>query len=124
MVRSVAVFVVVVPALLFSQEKYVGSKNSDKYHITSCQWAKRINPDNLVSFDSPEAARKEGYIPCKVCKPPLAKDTTAAPAGPQIKKQSATKQTSSQCSAMTKKGIRCKRKAKAGSTYCWQHGGT
>lgn len=28
---------------------------------------------------------------------------------------------STQCAATTKKGTRCKRTAKAGSSYCWQH---
>lgn len=28
---------------------------------------------------------------------------------------------STQCQATTKKGAQCKRKAKAGSKYCWQH---
>lgn len=27
------------------------------------------------------------------------------------------------CEATTKKGTQCKRSAKAGSRYCWQHGG-
>lgn len=30
---------------------------------------------------------------------------------------------SGQCQAITKKGTQCKRKAAAGSKYCWQHGG-
>lgn len=30
---------------------------------------------------------------------------------------------SAQCQAITKKGAQCKRKAKSGSRYCWQHGG-
>ncbi len=28
-----------------------------------------------------------------------------------------------QCQAMTKDGDQCKRKASAGSKFCWQHGG-
>jgi len=51
--------------------KFVGSKNSNKYHYTWCRWAQRIKPSNLVTFDSPEEAIAEGYIPCKVCKPPV-----------------------------------------------------
>jgi len=47
----------------------VASKNSDKYHRPSCKWAKRIKPENLIRFESAEAARKKGYKPCKVCKP-------------------------------------------------------
>lgn len=30
---------------------------------------------------------------------------------------------SGRCQAITKKGTQCKRTAKAGSKYCWQHGG-
>ena len=49
--------------------KYVGSKNSDKYHKPSCVWAKRIKPENLVCFSSKEEAEDKGYKPCSVCKP-------------------------------------------------------
>jgi hypothetical protein len=31
--------------------------------------------------------------------------------------------TNGQCQALTKKGKPCSRKVKAGSKYCWQHGG-
>ena len=31
---------------------------------------------------------------------------------------------SGQCQATTKKGTQCKRQAAAGSSYCWQHGGS
>ena len=49
-----------------------GSKNSNKYHYPTCRWAQKIYPNNLVKFNSPEEATKAGYVPCKVCKPPLA----------------------------------------------------
>lgn len=51
--------------------KFVGSKNSNKYHYTWCRWAQRIKPSNIVVFESPEEAIAAGYIPCKVCKPPV-----------------------------------------------------
>jgi hypothetical protein len=51
--------------------EFWGSKNSDKYHSPTCKWAQKINPSNLVKFSSPEEATKAGYVPCKVCKPPL-----------------------------------------------------
>jgi hypothetical protein len=40
-----------------------------------------------------------------------------------IKKEDSakTEYVSTQCQAITKKGTQCKRKAKAGSIYCWQH---
>lgn len=56
-----------------SQESkvYVGSKNSTKYHYTWCKWAQKINPNNKVVFNSAQEAQSAGYIPCKVCKPPM-----------------------------------------------------
>jgi methylphosphotriester-DNA--protein-cysteine methyltransferase len=50
--------------------KFVGSKNSDKYHFPDCKWAKKISPKNLVTFKTAQEAVKAGYVPCKVCKPP------------------------------------------------------
>ena len=31
----------------------------------------KINPTNLIKFRSTEDAIKAGFIPCKVCKPPM-----------------------------------------------------
>jgi hypothetical protein len=56
---------------LAADYKYVGSSKSDKYHYPSCQWARKINPANLVTFKSAKEAQEAGYIPCKVCKPPI-----------------------------------------------------
>lgn len=53
--------------------KYVGSKNSNKYHFPDCKWAKKISPKNLITFMTAGEAVKAGYVPCKVCKP-LTKD--------------------------------------------------
>ena len=51
--------------------EFWASQNSNKYHYPSCKWAQKINPKNLVKFNSPEQAIKAGYVPCKVCKPPI-----------------------------------------------------
>jgi len=51
--------------------EFWGSKKSNKYHFPSCQWAQKIKPYNLVTFASPEAAVQAGYVPCKVCRPPI-----------------------------------------------------
>ena len=50
--------------------EFWGSKNSNKYHYPTCKWAQKIKPQNLIKFNSPEAAIKAGYVPCKVCNPP------------------------------------------------------
>lgn len=40
---------------------FVGSKNSNKFHVPTCQWAKRIKPENIVCFSSVEDAQAKGY---------------------------------------------------------------
>ncbi len=51
--------------------KYIGSAKSNKYHYPNCEWAKKIKSENLVTFKSAKEAKEAGYIPCKVCKPPI-----------------------------------------------------
>ena len=53
-----------------SAGKYLGSKRSDIYHYPTCKWALKISPHNAIWFDSAAQARKAGYRPCRVCKPP------------------------------------------------------
>lgn len=46
---------------------YVGSKNSDKYHLTTCKWAGNIKSSNKITFNSENQARSRGYSPCGTC---------------------------------------------------------
>jgi hypothetical protein len=46
---------------------FVGSKNSNKYHLPTCHFAKLIKPENLVCFSSAEDAAAKGYQPDKSC---------------------------------------------------------
>ena len=48
---------------------YVGSATSNKFHRPSCRHVRRIQPQNLISFESRADAKRYGYIPCKVCCP-------------------------------------------------------
>lgn len=50
-----------------TQGKFVGSKNSNKYHLPWCSGAKRIKPENQIWFQSEEEARKAGYEPAGNC---------------------------------------------------------
>jgi methylphosphotriester-DNA--protein-cysteine methyltransferase len=69
---SVAILIIfsIVCLSLAADFKYVGSKNSNKYHNPDCKWAKKISPKNLVTFKTAEEALAAGYVPCKVCRPP------------------------------------------------------
>ncbi|PIP17341.1 MAG: hypothetical protein COX44_00435 [Candidatus Portnoybacteria bacterium CG23_combo_of_CG06-09_8_20_14_all_37_13] len=42
---------------------FVGSRNSDKYHLPDCQWAKRIKKENEIWFKSEKEAQEKGYKP-------------------------------------------------------------
>ncbi len=46
---------------------YVGSKNSTKYHLPTCRWAKQIKPENIVCFKTLEEALAKNYQPDKNC---------------------------------------------------------
>lgn len=47
---------------------FVASKNSDKYHIPTCQWAKRIKPENVVCYKDQSAAEAAGKQKCSCIK--------------------------------------------------------
>lgn len=70
------VFQLLLVTIIFAQTKdakYVGSKNSDKDHYTTCQWAKKISSSNLVTFKTVDEAKKAGYKACRVCRLPSSK---------------------------------------------------
>jgi hypothetical protein len=46
---------------------FVGSKNSNKYHLPTCHFAKLIKPENILCFKSAEDAVNRGYQPDKTC---------------------------------------------------------
>lgn len=58
-------------SVIADRGKYIGSQRSDKYHYPWCKWAQRIQPWNEIWFSTVAEAREAGYVPCKVCKPPL-----------------------------------------------------
>ena len=48
---------------------YLGSANSDKYHLPVCSRVGAIREENLVGWASREEAEAEGREPCGICKP-------------------------------------------------------
>ncbi|RKY35482.1 MAG: hypothetical protein DRP78_05420 [Candidatus Omnitrophota bacterium] len=52
-----------------NKQKYIGDKNSKKFHKPNCSWAKKIKRENKVIFKTRKEALKKGYIPCKSCNP-------------------------------------------------------
>lgn len=46
---------------------YVASKNSNKFHLASCQFAAKIKPENKICFSSADEAQKRGFQGAKCC---------------------------------------------------------
>jgi hypothetical protein len=46
---------------------FAASKNSDKYHLSTCQWTQKIKSENKVCFSSAEEAQSRGYQGAKCC---------------------------------------------------------
>lgn len=46
---------------------FVGSKNSDKYHLPWCSGAKRIKEENKITWHSKAEAEAAGYSPAGNC---------------------------------------------------------
>ena len=53
-----------------SENIFVGSIKSDKYHYPSCRAAQKIKPEDEIWFTSSADARAHGYVPCGICNPP------------------------------------------------------
>lgn len=51
------------------ENTFVGSRHSMVFHRATCGHAKRIKPDNLISFETAQEARNAGRAPCRTCKP-------------------------------------------------------
>ncbi|MDD2353672.1 MAG: Ada metal-binding domain-containing protein [Atribacterota bacterium] len=52
-----------------SDVKYIGSKQSNIFHIPSCRHAERIEDYNIIYFSTRSEAINSGYKECKVCSP-------------------------------------------------------
>ncbi|MEZ4104615.1 MAG: hypothetical protein R3B60_05020 [Candidatus Paceibacterota bacterium] len=45
----------------------VASKNGTRYYLSTCSGAKRIKPENLITFPTVEAAKAAGYTKAMNC---------------------------------------------------------
>ncbi|MGN1007708.1 MAG: Ada metal-binding domain-containing protein [Butyricicoccus sp.] len=48
---------------------YVSSQYSDKYHLSTCVSAQKIQPENRIYYASAADAAAQGLTPCKKCHP-------------------------------------------------------
>ncbi|HEU4724540.1 MAG TPA: thermonuclease family protein [Candidatus Eisenbacteria bacterium] len=92
------------------------TRTGKKYHREGCRHLAR----SMIPMALAEASLRFG--PCGTCRPPVLSPTSRPGAASGIYDRGPPA-TSTRCQATTKKGTQCKRSAKAGSSYCWQHGG-
>ncbi|MBN8545824.1 MAG: hypothetical protein J0L60_06790 [Ignavibacteria bacterium] len=77
---------------------------------------------NATAVDLKDVGSRTACSICDASK--LVKNSeTGSTVTPKDKTAPKEKTGGGQCQATTKKGKQCKRNAKAGSNYCWQHGG-
>lgn len=125
------VFAILLVAGNISAQTVYITKTGKKYHSAECNYLSKSSiPIELKD------AQERGYTACSKCDPPstivAAKEGKSdskqiQPATTTVKKSEQSTQTktynSGRCQATTKKGTQCKRSARPGSNYCWQHGG-
>jgi methylphosphotriester-DNA--protein-cysteine methyltransferase len=70
-VTSVFLFAYIYAKAVQAKYRYAVAPNSNKYHYPSCRWVKKSGSANLETFDSVKDSLAAGYVPCKVCKPPV-----------------------------------------------------
>lgn len=106
-------------ALLHAQTVYI-TKTGEKYHVNDCRYLSH----SKFSIELSDALN-QGYEACKVCRPPQTLTTPKQKANEEeFLQQVPSKNTgSTQCTATTQKGTRCKRFTSSANGMCWQHGG-
>lgn len=114
--KAPRLYVVLLLALLLlasqptkAQQVYI-TKSGEKYHLTTCQYLK--SSKIAIELDK---ALDLGYSACKVCRPPIEVEQTSE------SKQLSTTPTTTQCTALTQSGLRCKRNTSNSNGHCWQH---
>jgi hypothetical protein len=96
-----------------AQQVYV-TKSGKKYHAEGCRYLRKsAYPMTLGD------AMASGYTACSVCAPGGGTNSNSTL---QRTHRKSTRVTGTQCEGITKKGTRCKRRARPGTTFCWQHG--
>lgn len=104
----------------FSQTVYI-TKTGKKYHSENCIYLKKSS----IQIDIKDAIDR-GNNACSRCNPPELSDkeaTVKETSSTVSKSSSKSEMSSGRCQATTKNGTQCKRNARSGSKYCWQHGG-
>jgi hypothetical protein len=104
------------PSTVTASTPVMVTRTGQKYHRADCRTLRGGGIPSTLA----EAAQRFG--PCAICNPPVLGATAPAPAV-ETARPAVPAARSGQCQAITKKGTQCSRNGRAGSSYCWQHGG-
>lgn len=63
-------FILLVCLPVAALAEFWASKKTDTYHYSFCREALKIKPEKRVKFKTTKEAVKDGYEPCKLCRPP------------------------------------------------------
>jgi hypothetical protein len=65
------IFFIFLMLLIFNipRNRYVVNLKTGKFHLISCQYAKRINPAHKKYFSSPDSVINRKFEPCNFCRP-------------------------------------------------------
>jgi hypothetical protein len=99
---------------IVGQTVYI-TRTGEKYHDGGCRYLRR----SCIEISLANAIA-QGYEPCSVCNPPLTVRNTQREPRPGTM-ESMKSSRSVRCSAITKKGNRCKRMTTNRDGLCWQH---
>lgn len=107
---------------VFSQTVYK-TKTGKKYHLENCGYLSKSKIEISLSD-----AMAQGLTACSKCNPPsktenTPKSTQTAPQQQNTAPTTPKSTQSTQCTATTKAGTRCKRMTKSPNGLCFQHGG-
>jgi hypothetical protein len=115
--KKLIVFLLIVFSTgLFAQTVYV-TNTGEKYHRGTCRYLAK----SKIAIELSDAIN-QGYEACKVCQPPQSVSKKSEVKEEKISDYNRNA-TSSQCTATTQKGSRCKRMTTSSNGKCWQHGG-
>lgn len=124
MMKKIALFIGILLTCLFqaleAQTVYITNTGA-KYHDGACRFLKK----SKIAIDLSDAKNK-GYEACKICHPSqtITGTTKTEAINNNVPKETRQSNTSSsQCTASTKAGGRCKRTTNSSNGKCWQHGG-
>lgn len=112
--KHLSIFLFILMSFCVKAQNVYKTPSGKKYHLASCRMVENVSRKLLGNED----ISKLKLTPCKICKPPKAKDLGISYV---LINKAVGKSKSVRCKGFTKKGTRCKHVTKIANGYCYQH---